>query len=60
MRIVLPKNQEEYDEYCKLAEDQKLIKVLRVTANPDAEKDWKLYARPEFKSRLLGHPERSD
>lgn len=59
-RLALPKNQEEYDEYCKLAEEQKLIKVFRVTATPDAEKDLKLYSRPELKSRLLGHPERSD
>lgn len=60
MRVVLPKDQEEYDEYCRLAENQELIKVFRVTVTPDSEKDWKLYSRPEFKSRLLGHPERSE
>jgi hypothetical protein len=60
IRIALPKNQEEYEEYIKLAEDQQLIKVFRVTVTPDSSRDWELYSRPEFKSRLLGYPERSD
>ena len=59
MRMAFAKNESEFQEYLELAENNEVIKIMRVTAPRDYMTDWDLFSRPVLQSRMTGKLESS-